>query len=51
MDPAAADELRAWCPFYDWDPSRQQYRWMTAWDTRPDDVDRLAAGVRSVLGR
>ena len=51
IEPTAADELRAWCPFYDWDPSVRQYRWMTAWDTQPDDVDRFAAGVRSVLGR
>jgi len=48
---AAADDLRAWCPFYDWDPSIDQYRWMAAWDTRPEDVDRFAAGVRAVVSR
>jgi threonine aldolase len=42
--------LQAWCPFYDWDPARHQVRWMTAWDTSPDDVDRFAEGVRLVVG-
>lgn len=46
---ATATKLREWCPFYDWDPSREQVRWMTAWDTTPVDVDRFAAGVRAVL--
>ena len=40
------EALQAWTPFYDWDLSRNQVRWMTAWDTSPDDVDRLAAAVR-----
>jgi len=48
---AAAEELRAWCPFYDWDPAISQYRWMAAWDTRSEDVDRFAAGVRAVVSR
>jgi threonine aldolase len=45
----AVDELRAWCPFYDWDPAASTVRWMTAWDTTASDVDRFAAGVRAVL--
>ena len=32
-----------------WDMSRQQVRWMTAWDTTADDVDRFAAGVATAL--
>jgi threonine aldolase len=42
--------LQEWCFFWDWDVSRSQVRWMTAWDTTSDDVDRFAAGVRAVLG-
>lgn len=48
--PAAAIEpLRDWCFFWDWDVSRGQVRWMTGWDTTVEDVDRFAAGVRSIL--
>lgn len=46
MDPAAAEGLRRWSPFWPWDPSKHQVRWMTAWDTTEDDVERFAAGVR-----
>ena len=49
LDRTAAERLRVWCPFYEWDHARSQYRWMTAWDTTTDDVDRFAAGVRDVL--
>lgn len=41
--------LRDWCFFWDWEPSRNQVRWMTSWDTTDDDVDRFAAGVRHLL--
>jgi threonine aldolase len=47
--PAAAIEpLREWCFFWDWDPSAHQVRWMTAWDTTDEDVDRFVTGVRAV---
>jgi threonine aldolase len=49
LTPEQFGELSAWCPFYEWDPARNQVRWMTAWDTTPDDVDRFAAGVRRVV--
>ena len=42
--------LCEWCFFWDWDVSRNQVRWMTAWDTTTDDVDRFVAGVRHLLG-
>ncbi|MFI0525111.1 MAG: threonine aldolase family protein [Ilumatobacteraceae bacterium] len=48
-----ADAIAAlcdWCFFWDWDISRRQVRWMTAWDTTADDVDRFAAGVCHLLG-
>jgi threonine aldolase len=38
--------LQDWCFFWDWDVTRGQVRWMTAWDTTAEDVDRFAAGVR-----
>ena len=46
---AAIEPLRDWCFFWDWDESRDQVRWMTAWDTTVDDVDRFAAGVRAAI--
>jgi len=42
--------LQDWCFFWPWDTSRNQARWMTAWDTTSDDVDRFASGVRTILG-
>jgi len=41
--------LQEWCFYWDWDVSRSQVRWMTAWDTTEDDVDRFAAGVRAAV--
>lgn len=45
----AIGPLSEWCFFWDWDVSRNQVRWMTAWDTTQDDVDRFVAGVRHLL--
>jgi threonine aldolase len=45
------EPLREWCFFWDWDVSRRQVRWMTAFDTTESDVDRFAAGVRHILQR
>lgn len=42
--------LRDWCFFWDWNVARHQVRWMTAWDTTEEDVDRFAAGVGHLLG-
>ncbi len=48
--PAAVIEpLRDWCFFWDWDTSRNQVRWMTAWDTTPDDVAAFAEGVAALV--
>ena len=43
--------LRDWCFFWDWDVSRHQVRWMTAWDTTADDVATFARGVELLLRR
>ncbi len=46
MLPAALIEpLKAWSFFWDWNPARHQVRWMTAWDTTPEDVEVFGAGV------
>ena len=42
---AVKERLQAWNFFWDWDISRSQVRWMTSWDTSPEDVDAFAAGV------
>jgi threonine aldolase len=48
--PAATIEpLREWCFFWDWDVAQRQVRWMTAWDTEADDVDRFVTGLREIL--
>jgi threonine aldolase len=43
------DPLRAWCPFYPWNPTRNQVRWVTNFDTTESDVDTLAAGLETLL--
>jgi threonine aldolase len=45
----AIEPLRDWCFFWDWDVSRRQVRWMTAWDTTADDVATFARGVEISL--
>jgi threonine aldolase len=49
LPPAAIESLQAWSFFWDWDRSRHQVRWMTAWDTDPGDVATFATGVRQIL--
>jgi len=40
------EPLRRTAPFYTWDPETSEVRLMTAWDTRPEDVDAFVAAVR-----
>ena len=49
LDPAAADQVRARFPFYDWDPQRHEVRWMTSWDTTEQDVDDFADAVAEAV--
>jgi threonine aldolase len=44
-----ADRIREQVRFYDWDRARGEVRWMTAWDTTPDDVDRFVAIIAAEL--
>ena len=46
LAPELIKPLQEWSFFWDWDPSINQVRWMTGWDTTPDDVAAFAAGVR-----
>ena len=39
------EPMREWCFFWDWDAARHQVRWMTAWDTTPEDIAAFANGV------
>ena len=34
-----------------WNPARHQVRWMTAWDTTPEDIDAFVAGIEEMTGR
>ena len=46
--PAARERLLDEWPatsFHVWNEETGEVRWMTAWDTEPDDVDRFAAAV------
>ena len=35
--------------FYVWNAETSEVRWMTAWDTTEDDVDRFVAAVREIV--
>lgn len=50
LPPDVIERLMAWCFFWPWDMTRNEVRWMTAWDTTDEDVDRFVAGVRTALG-
>jgi len=49
LPPAAIAALQDWSFFWDWDRSRHQVRWMTAWDTDPVDIATFATGVRQIV--
>ena len=45
----AAEALRSWCFFWEWDATTSRQRWMTAWDTTEDDVGLFLAGLSAVM--
>ena len=47
---AIADVLRQTSFFWPWDSSTQRVRWMTSWDTTPEDVAAFAAAVHGCMG-
>jgi threonine aldolase len=46
-----ADRIRERARFYDWDRARGEVRWMTAWDTTPEDVDRFVEIIAEEFSR
>ena len=46
-----ADRIRERVRFYDWDRARGEVRWMTAWDTTPEDVDRFVEIIAEEFAR
>jgi threonine aldolase len=46
IPPDAVDPLQKWSFFWPWDTRTGTVRWMTSFDTTPEDVVRFAAGVR-----
>jgi threonine aldolase len=49
LDPAVTERLQQDWPFYVWDDSIGEVRWMTGWDTVPEDVDAFAADIRAAV--
>jgi threonine aldolase len=49
LPPAVIPLLQREYPFYVWDESAGEVRWMCSWDTTEEDVDAFAAAVRSAL--
>jgi threonine aldolase len=47
----AADRIRKQVRFYDWDRAAGMVRWMAAWDTTHDDVDRFVQVIQEELAR
>lgn len=45
----AIERLRQRWSFHNWDHSGTLVRWMTAFDTRPEDVDEFLADIRAVV--
>jgi threonine aldolase len=47
LPPELADVVREQFPFYTWDASTGEVRWMCSWDTTEDDVQQFAAALES----
>jgi threonine aldolase len=49
LPPAVIPVLQREYPFYVWDESAGEVRWMCSWDTTEEDVEGFATGVRDAL--
>jgi threonine aldolase len=49
LAPAVTSALQLEFPFYTWDETAGEVRWMCSWDTSEEDVDTFAAAVRDSL--
>jgi threonine aldolase len=47
LPPALADAVRPDFPFYTWDESTGEVRWMCSWDTTADDISAFTAALQS----
>jgi threonine aldolase len=51
LDNSVADRIRERVRFYDWDRAAGEVRWMCAFDTTEDDVDRFVTVITEELRR
>lgn len=49
VPPQFIEPLQQRAMFYVWNPATSEVRWMTAWDTTEEDVDRFAQAVREIV--
>jgi threonine aldolase len=49
LPPKVTAALQREFPFYTWDESAGEVRWMCSWDTTEDDVDEFAAALAEAL--
>jgi threonine aldolase len=48
LPPVAIPVLQSQFPFYVWDETTHEVRWMCSWDTTEEDVDEFVAAIRTV---
>jgi threonine aldolase len=49
VPPQIIAPLQAICPFYVWNESTSEVRWMTSFDTMEEDIHRFVANLKKVL--
>ncbi len=49
LDPAVTRRLQEAWPFYVWDATTGEVRWMCSWDTTPEEVDAFAAAIADAV--
>lgn len=49
LDPAVTTRLQQEHRFYTWNEHTGEVRWMCAWDTTVEDIDRFAAAIEAAL--
>jgi threonine aldolase len=50
MPPALVAPLQQHASFHEWEPSSSVVRWMTAWDSRPEQIDGFVAAAAELAG-
>ena len=49
LDPRISETLRNEYFFYDWDENKHEVRWMTSFDTKPEDIDGFCEHLAILL--